>query len=81
MSNIPVDSEYGSILYYTNNSNQKNIFKTISGVSSIQIDLMDDNYNFLNLHNQDFSISLVIETVIEYEYDKKTFDEIYQINE
>ena len=81
LSNIPVDAEYGSILYYTNNSNQKNIFKTISGVSSIQIDLMDDNYNFLNLHNQDFSISLVIETVIEYEYDKKTFDEIYQINE
>jgi hypothetical protein len=82
LSSIPVNCINNGIIYYHNNTNFKSTFNN-SQLSNIQIQIIDDEGNFINFNNIDWCLTLQIDMINENIQDLNTVEDIYEqsINE
>jgi len=72
---IPVNSVGSGYILYQNLTGHSNIFKN-NMISSIDLELRDDNKNFIDLQNIDFSCTLQIDVISET---IQTIDSLYDV--
>ena len=77
IASIPNNTIQNGIIYYTNYTNYKSIFKN-SELSCITIQIQDDFENFIDFNNLDWSLTLQIDIVHEIIDNLDTVDDIYE---
>ena len=76
LSVIPITSAQNGIINYTNITNYKSIFKNYE-LSSIHIQITDDQENYIQFNNVDWSMTLQIDIVMEIYESLETLEDIY----
>jgi hypothetical protein len=80
IASVPVNSSYGNKIFYTNYTHYKSIIKN-DNLQSINIEIQDDNYNYINFNNVDWTITLQVDVVNEVVDNLDTLEDVYnQIN-
>ena len=77
LASIPNNCIQNGIIYYTNYTNYKSIFKN-SELSCITIQIQDDDENFVDFNNLDWSLTLQIDMVHEVIENLDSVDDIYE---
>jgi hypothetical protein len=84
LSNIPVNVPPFGIIQYLNQTGSKNIVKNIQ-MDNLEIQITDDDNNLIDFNNLEWSITIEIESIMQFNYNPKTledyFNENNQINE
>jgi len=82
IASVPNNCIQNGIIYYTNYTNYKSIFKN-SELSCITIEIQDDNENFVDFNNLDWSLTLQVDLVHEVIDNLDSVNDIYEtaINE
>lgn len=76
LATIPVNALPNGIVFYTNITGFKAELK-LSSLSSITLELLDDNRNYIDFRNVDWTIALQIDILSEINQDMKTFTNVY----
>lgn len=74
---IPMNEPPNSIVFYTNITNFKNTCR-VQGLQEITLLFLDTNRNFIDFNNQDWSLTLQIDTTIETILNKNDFNQLYE---
>jgi hypothetical protein len=77
IASVPNNCIQNGIIYYTNYTNYKSIFKN-SELSCITIQIQDDNENFVDFNNLDWSLTLQVDQVHEVIDNLDSVDDIYE---
>ena len=77
IASVPNNCIQSGIIYYTNYTNYRSIFKN-SELSCITIQIQDDNENFIDFNNLDWSLTLQIDMVNEVIENLNTIGDIYE---
>ena len=77
IASIPNNCIQNGIIYYTNYTNYRSIFKN-SELSCITIQIQDDNENFIDFNNLNWSLTLQIDMVNEVIENLNTIGDIYE---
>jgi hypothetical protein len=84
MSNIPVNVPPFGIVQYLNQTGSKNIVKNIQ-MDNLEIQITDDDNNLIDFNNLEWSITIEIESIMQFNYNPKTLEDYFngnnQINE
>ena len=82
IASVPNNCIQNGIIYYTNYTNYKSIFKN-SELSCITIQIQDDNENYVDFNNLDWSLTLQVDLVHEVIDNLDSVNDIYEtaINE
>jgi hypothetical protein len=75
---VPVSSSQNGYIFYENYTNYKSIF-TNKNIGSINLEITDENNNYVNFNNLDFNITFQIDLLREVLHDYKNLDDIYEI--
>lgn len=73
---IPINNAYSGVIYYNNFTQYKSIFKNYE-LSSIQIEIQDDNKNYIDFNNVDWTMTLQVDIVCEVENNIDTLEDVY----
>jgi len=76
LATVPVNAMSNGIVFYTNITGFKAELK-LSSLSSITLELLDDNRNYIDFRNVDWTIALQIDILSEINQDMKTFTNVY----
>ena len=74
---IPINCRQSSIINYTNITGFNSVFKNHE-ISSIQISICDDDDNFINFNNIDWSMTLQIDILNEVIHTLDNLNDIYE---
>ena len=77
IASVPNNCIQNGIIYYNNYTNYKSIFKN-SELSCITIQIQDDNENFVDFNNLDWSLTLQVDQVHEVIDNLDSVDDIYE---
>lgn len=77
ISSIPVNASSNGLINYINITNYKSIFKNHE-ISSLNIDITDDNSNFIDFHNINWSMTLQIDIVNEVINNLDDLNDVYE---
>ena len=77
ISSIPVNASSNGLINYINITNYKSIFKNHE-ISSLNIDITDDNSNFIDFHNINWTMTLQIDIVNEVVNNLDDLNDIYE---
>jgi hypothetical protein len=77
IASVPNNCIQNGIIYYTNYTNYKSIFKN-SELSCITIQIQDDDENYIDFNNLDWSLTIQIDIVHEVIEDLNSVDDIYE---
>lgn len=64
---IPCDIAPYSLISYTSQSEQNKNLLTVRYINEIDIQIVDENNNFINMNNLDWTMTLVLSTEIEFD--------------
>lgn len=64
---IPCDIAPYSLISYTSQSEQNKNLLTVKYINEIDIQIVDENNNFINMNNLDWTITMVLSTEIEFD--------------
>lgn len=78
IASVPNNCIQNGIIYYTNYTNYRSIFKN-SELSCITIQIQDDTENFIDFNNLDWSLTLQIDMVNEVIENLDTIGDIYEM--
>lgn len=76
LCSVPVNSPAGGMITFYNLTNYKSIFKNHE-ISTLQIDIQDDNGNLVNFNNKDWTMTLQIDILNDVSKDLSTLDDVY----
>lgn len=76
IASVPVNNSSGNKIFYNNYTHFKSIIKN-DNLQSINIEIQDDNYNYMNFNNIDWTITLQIDIVNEVVDNLDTLEDIY----
>ena len=74
---IPINCRQSSIINYTNITGFNSVFKNHE-ISSIKISICDDDDNFINFNNIDWSMTLQIDILNEVIHTLDNLNDIYE---
>jgi len=77
IASVPNNCIQNGIIYYTNYTNYKSIFKN-SELSCITIQIQDDNENYVDFNNLDWSLTLQVDLVHEVIDNLDSVNDIYE---
>ena len=77
LASVPISSNMSGIINYTNITNFKNVFKNHE-LSCIEIIIQDDQNNFINFNNQNWSLTLQLDVVSEVVNEITGLNDVYK---
>ena len=77
MATIPISSIGQDYILYHNYTHYTNIFKN-NEISTIDINIMDDNRNFIDFNNIDWTITLQIDILSEIIKNIDNLEDLYE---
>ena len=77
LQSIPVSQIGSGYILYHNYTHYSNLFKNFE-ISTIGIEIMDDNRNYINFNNIDWSMTLQIDVIGEIIQDLDTLSDVYE---
>ena len=77
MATIPISSIGTGYILYHNYTHYNNLFKN-SEISTIDISIMDDNRNFIDFNNIDWTITIQIDILSEIVHSIDNLQDIYE---
>ena len=77
LASIPISSNTSGIINYTNITNFKNVFKNHE-LSCIDLIIQDDQNNFIDFNNQNWTLTLQIDVVSEVVNEISDLNDVYK---
>jgi hypothetical protein len=78
IASCPINCFPGGIILYNNVTNFKSM-TTPSSLNTISLEIVDDNENYIDFNNQDWTLTFQLDIVKEVVFDTSTVQDIYQM--
>ena len=79
LKSIPVNVPPFGLILYNNIENIESLVKNCQ-IDNLNIEIYDDEDNFINMNNQDWSITLELNTTLQVSYNTQSIDEYLNNN-